>query len=124
MSREIVLDAGPLVALLYARDPHHEWVRAQWEMIESPLLTWQVVETEACFLARRLVPRRQAKVLESVRRGALDLSIPLAGEIDAVTKLVAKYCDVRMSLRDLGPDLGVLVGGLAVKKEMDHEALS
>ena len=100
MSREIILDAGPLVALLNARDPHHDWVRAQWGMIESPLLTCEAVVTEACFLARRLVPRGQEKVLEFVRRGALDLSFPLADEIDAVVQLAGRYRDVRMSLAD------------------------
>lgn len=100
MSRKIILDAGPLVALLNPRDVHHDWVRAQWDHIESPLLTCEAVVTEACFLARRLAHRGQEKVLEFVRRGVLDLSFPLADEIDAVAQLVAKYSDVPVSLAD------------------------
>lgn len=100
MSREIILNTGPLVALLNARDPHHDWVRAQWDMIGSPLLTCEPVGTEACFPARPLTHRGQEKVLEFVRRGALDPSFPLASETDTVAQLAAKYRDIPMSLAD------------------------
>lgn len=100
MSRTTILDTGPLVALLNARDPHHVWVRDQWEMIEAPLLTCEAVIGEACFLARRLSRDGQKKVLEFVRRGVLDLSFPLEDEIDAVTRLADKYRDIPMSLAD------------------------
>ncbi|MCZ0936597.1 MAG: PIN domain-containing protein [Gemmatimonadetes bacterium] len=100
MSRRIILDTGPLVALLNSRDPHHGWVREQWEAIEPPLLSCDAVVVEACFLARRLTRGGQSRVLEIVRRGTLDLSFSLSGEIDAVVQLVAKYRDVPMSLAD------------------------
>ena len=101
MSGGIILDAGPLVALLNAPDPHHDRVRAQWGLIDFPLLTCDAVVTEACFLARRLdCHRGHEKVLEFVRRGALDLSFPLAVEIDSVAQLAAKNRDVRTSLAD------------------------
>lgn len=100
MSRGIILDTGPLVALLNARDPHHDWVCTQWDLIEFPLLICDAVVAEACFLARRLTHRGQEKVLEFVRRGALDLSFPLAVEIDSIAQLAAKHRDVRMSLAD------------------------
>ena len=100
MSREITLDAGPLVAPLNARDPHHDWVRTQWDMIEAPLLTCEAAVTEACFLVRRLARRGQEKALEFVRHGALDLSFPLANEIDAISQPAAQSRDGRMSLAD------------------------
>lgn len=100
MSQEIILDTGPLIALLNSRDPRHEWVREQWDTIEAPLLTCEAVVSEACFLARHLVDLGQEKVLEFVRRGAVDPSFPLADEIDAVVRLVRKYRDVPMSLAD------------------------
>ena len=100
MNREIILDTGPLVALLNSRDPHHRWVSEQWDTIEPPLLTCEAVVVEACFLARRLVRDGQNKVLEIVRRGTLDLSFSLSGEIDAAVRLARKYRDVPMSLAD------------------------
>lgn len=100
MNRRVILDTGPLVALLDSRDAQHHWVRQQWERIEPPLLTCEAVVAEACFLARRLGEHGQEKVIESVRRGALDLSFRLADEIDAIVRLTAKYRDVPMSLAD------------------------
>ncbi len=100
MSREIILDTGPLVALLNSRDPHHGWVCEQWGMLDPPLLTCEAVVVEACFLARRLTRGGQSSILEIVRRGALDLSFSLSDEIDAVVRLVTKYRDVPMSLAD------------------------
>ena len=69
-------------------------------MIEPPLLTCEAVVVEACFLARRLVRDGQNKVLEIVRRGTLDLSFSLSGEIDQAVRLAKKYSDVPMSLAD------------------------
>ena len=100
MNHKVILDTGPLVALLNPRDPQHDWARAQWDTIEPPLLTCEAVVTEACFLARRLVPGGQEKVLEVVRRGTLNLSFSLADEIDAVSQLTTKYRNVPMSLAD------------------------
>ena len=100
MSREIILDTGPLVALLNSRDPHHSWAQEQWDRIEPPLLTCEAVVSEACFLARRLVHRGPERVLEFVRRGVLDLSFPLVDEIDPLVQLVKKYRTVPMSLAD------------------------
>lgn len=100
MSREIILDTGPLIALLNTRDPHHAWARDQWNAIEPPLLCCEAVVVEACFLARRLAPGGQSRVLDVVRRGALDLSFSLSDEIDAVDRLMEKYRDVPMSLAD------------------------
>jgi len=53
VNREVILDSGPLIALLDSRDLHHHWARAQWDVIEPPLLTCEAVVAEACLLARR-----------------------------------------------------------------------
>jgi len=50
VKRQVILDTGPLVALLDARDRHHAWAVAQWADIEPPLLTCESVISEACFL--------------------------------------------------------------------------
>ncbi len=100
MKSEVILDTGPLIALLNARDPHHRWAREHWGLIEPPLLTCEAVVSEACFLARRLVNRGPERVLEFVHRGVLDLTFPLAGEIEALVRLVKKYREVPMSLAD------------------------
>ena len=98
MNRDVILDSGPLIALLNSRDLHHHWARAQWDTIEPPLLTCEPVVAEACLLARRLGDGAEEKVLEFVRRGAVDLSFSLADEMEAVHESVTKHHDVPMSL--------------------------
>ena len=100
MNRKVILDSGPLIALLDSRDLHHGWARAQWDTIEPPLLTCDAVVAEACSLARHLGDAGEEKVLQFVRRGAVELSFSLAAEMEAVHELVTKHRDVSMSLAD------------------------
>ena len=100
MSKRSILDAGPLIALLDARDQHHRWVRERWDSIKPPLLTCEAVVVEACFLARRLVHRGPDKILQIIQRGTLDLTFSLSRETDAVVRLMKKYRGVPMSLAD------------------------
>ncbi|MCY4563442.1 MAG: PIN domain-containing protein [Gammaproteobacteria bacterium] len=99
MIGQVILDAGPLVALLNRRDRHHSWARDQWARISPPLIACEAVLAEACFLVRRF-PDGQQAVLDLARRGVLDLSYRLAEDADAVSRLMGKYRDVPMSLAD------------------------
>ena len=99
MKKEVILDTGPLVALLNRRDRHHRWAKDQWAEIAPPLLTCESVLAEACFLVRPFA-RGQTAVLEMVRRNVLDLSFRLAEETAAVSRLLKKYQNVPMSLAD------------------------
>ena len=99
MIRHVILDTGPLVALLDRNDRHHQWATDQWGQITPPLFTCEAVLAEACFLVRRF-PGGQAAVMDLVRRGILDLSFRLLEEIEAIARLLQKYQDVPMSLAD------------------------
>ena len=54
MTRRVILDTGPLIAILNPRDRHHRWAQEQWAQVTPPFLTCEAVITEACFLAHRL----------------------------------------------------------------------
>jgi uncharacterized protein len=99
MSRRVLLDTGPLVALLNARDAHHSWAESQWAMIEPPLLTCEAVLSEACFLLRGLSAGNTA-VMEFVRRGAVEVAFRLDEHVAPVSKLLDKYASMPMSLAD------------------------
>lgn len=100
MNRDVILDTGPLVALLNPSDRHHGWAREQWAGVKPPLLTCEAVITEACFLAHRLASGAEEGVMALIERGVLDLSFRLADEATAVARMIKKYHDLPMSLAD------------------------
>ncbi len=54
MSGQVLLDTGPLVALLDRSDTHHAWAVEQMRQVTLPLLTADAVVTEAAHLTRHL----------------------------------------------------------------------
>ncbi|MBV9658088.1 MAG: hypothetical protein JO295_08250 [Verrucomicrobia bacterium] len=53
MSETILVDAGPLVALLVRTETHHAWAREQADRLAAPLHTCQAVLAKAVHLLRR-----------------------------------------------------------------------
>ncbi len=49
MAEVVLLDAGPLVALMDPREMHHAWARAAFARLRLSLQTCQAVITETCF---------------------------------------------------------------------------
>jgi len=95
----VIVDAGPLVALLERRGRHHEWAKQHFSSLEPPLLTCEAVLAEACHLVRRL-PDGIPSVLEALSRGLLVIALDLERESQAVAQLVTRYQEVPMSLAD------------------------
>jgi len=95
--RPILLDAGPLVAYLNARDRYHEWARQQLSMMVVPLATCEAVLTEASFLLGRSGAH---VVLDMVERGVFSFPLDVQAEAPALHRLVAHYEDQPMSFAD------------------------
>ena len=47
--KAILLDTGPIIAILDRRDSHHEWVLPRIELLQGRLVTTGAVVTEATF---------------------------------------------------------------------------
>jgi uncharacterized protein len=95
----IILDTGPLVALLNRRDRDHRWAREVLDGIDPPIFTCDPVLSEACFLLRDLKGGPDA-VLELVARGIVRSDFRVASEADALRALMKKFENVPMSLAD------------------------
>jgi predicted nucleic acid-binding protein len=50
--KQVIIDTGPLVALIDATDTHHKWSSDQLRKLNDPLLTCDAVLSETCFLLR------------------------------------------------------------------------
>jgi len=113
--KRVLLDTGPLVAFLDARERNHPWASEVFASLEPPLYTCESVISEALFLLRAH-ERGPNAVLEMVDRGLIDIGFSLALEVEPIRKLMKKYAAVPMSLADaclvrmseLEPDSAVL----------------
>lgn len=99
MKRPVLLDTGPLLALLNCRDAHHAWATTRWALIKPPLLTCEAVLSEACFLLRGTPSGGQA-VMELIRRNIVVVAFRLEDHVAPVAKLLGKYASMPMSLAD------------------------
>lgn len=94
----MILDTGPLVALLNKGDAHHQWATQVWQTLTTPLLTCDAVVVETLFLLRH--QQRTAEVFAFLDSGAIELSFLLQTEYSAVCDLMTCYVNVPMSITD------------------------
>ncbi|MFU8892965.1 MAG: type II toxin-antitoxin system VapC family toxin [Luteolibacter sp.] len=99
MEEVVLIDAGPIVALLIARDQYHGWAKAEWARLKPPFLCCEAVLSEAQHIVRRL-GGDPLVILEFVRRGLIEVSFRAEPEIEALIELERSYADVPMSLAD------------------------
>jgi predicted nucleic acid-binding protein len=95
----VLLDAGPLVALLNGRDRQHDWAKDQFVRLRPPLLSCEAVLSETLFLLRDL--RLGAiETMRFIEKGILRLPFKLDEEAGAISRLLQRYTNVPMSLAD------------------------
>lgn len=99
MKSRVIVDAGPLVALLNSRDTHHAWVVQQLGEIQPPMLTCEAVLAEATYLTRAVAGARAA-LIEMLGEGFLSIGMALADHHSAILTMIRRYTDVPMSLAD------------------------
>ena len=95
----ILMDTGPLAALLNPNDEWHAWARETMRRLPTPLLTSEPVLTEASYLLRREgcdADEMFALTVESVVR----VGLRLEDEQASLRELMARYRSVPMSLAD------------------------
>ena len=98
--KRILVDTGPLVAILFRDDEHHGACVEALRQMPGPLLSCWPVITEAAWLLRAS-PRAVQQLLRSIDGSFLEL-LPLAGaEADAIATLMRQYEDMRPQLADL-----------------------
>jgi predicted nucleic acid-binding protein len=97
--RRVLLDTGPLVAFLNARDHFHEWAKRRLAEIEPPALTCEAVIAEASHLLRSTNGGAEA-VLGLLDSGLVVVPFRLDDEVEPLRRLLARYRDLPVSLAD------------------------
>ena len=95
----ILVDAGPLVALLSANDQHHRRCVRALKTIRQPLATvWPAITEATHLLATH--PTARAALLERLESGALGLMPLDRTDVPRIHDLMTKYADRTMDLAD------------------------
>lgn len=95
----ILIDAGPLVALVDADDQHHVVCVNALQNLREPLATVWPPLTEAMYLLEDL-PKAQNAIWEMVERGAINLLPLQSNDVPRIRELMRKYEDRKMDLAD------------------------
>ena len=97
--RAVLVDAGPLIALLDRSDDHHERVAGALAEIHDPLVTVWPPIVEAMYLLS-FSRRAQGALWEMLETGALRL-LPLdRSDVSRMRELMAKYESLPMDMAD------------------------
>jgi predicted nucleic acid-binding protein len=95
----ILVDAGPLIALIHKDDAHHAECVAALQLITEPLGTVWPALTEAMYLLS-FSWKAQEALWEMIERGVVVL-LPLEQrELSRIRELMKKYKDLPMDLAD------------------------
>jgi predicted nucleic acid-binding protein len=97
--RQILIDTGPLVALLDADDRDYaRCVRAARRLSDDLLTTWPVL-TEAMYLLSH-APKAQDALLAKIEEGTVQTAVLDADDAREMRALMKKYRDLPMDFAD------------------------
>jgi predicted nucleic acid-binding protein len=95
----VLVDAGPLVAVIDRTDTHHRRCAAALDIIHDPLLTVWPAFTEAMHLLR-YDPRDQRALWDMIGAGGLIFADLGPDDFPRMRELMWKYRDLPMDLAD------------------------
>ena len=99
MSDAVLIDAGPLVALIDRSDSWHLRCRHTFEQLDAPPCTIWPALAEASHLLRRSF-RAQSLLLQLITGETIKIAQLDSHDVPRVHELMAKYHDLPMDLAD------------------------
>lgn len=98
-ARAVLVDTGPLAALLNRTDQHHAACVKTLQQLDNPLYTVWPVVTEAMYLLS-FSGQAQEALLDFFTREAIRLAPLTADDLPRIRDLLRKYRDLPMDLAD------------------------
>src|SRR5271163_1078047 len=95
----VIVDTGPIIALLDRKEEHHLWSSEHLRNLRKPLLTCDAVLTEACFLLAEYphVLRQLGNVLDNQ---FIISDFESASQTSRIFDLMETYQNIPMSFAD------------------------
>jgi predicted nucleic acid-binding protein len=97
--RRVLVDTGPLVAIVSSADQHHNTCVETLRELPGPLFSCWPVITEAAWLLRKH-PGAVKRLLNSISEGFLELLTIQSSEAAQIARLMEKYKNIRSQLAD------------------------
>jgi uncharacterized protein len=97
--RRVLVDTGPIVAILSRRDQYHRTCVEALREMPGPLFTCWPVITEAAWLLRRDSNAIQ-QLLISIDAGLFELLALTTADAKPISSMMKKYRDIRIQLAD------------------------
>lgn len=95
----VLIDAGPLVALLSKRDKDHARCVDVLKSLHEPLMTTWMAVTEAIYLLSFSI-RAQIALLEMIERESILVASPEVSDLPDIRNLLRQYADLPMDFAD------------------------
>jgi predicted nucleic acid-binding protein len=95
----VLVDTGPLVAILSRADEHHKTCLQVLRDLPGPLFSCWPVITEAAWLLRAY-PRAVQQLLKSIGNGFVELLPVASSEAKAIADVMKRYENIRPQLAD------------------------
>ncbi len=99
MLRQVLVDTGPLVALINKSDAHHAWAVNEAAAIERPLFTCESVISEAHFLLGR-IPNGREGLIGMLETQVIQVPFSFDEESNELCTLLKQYQSVPISVAD------------------------
>ena len=96
----VLLDTGPIVALLSKDDAEHERAERLFADCAPPFRCCEAVLAEACFLMKKVHPAAPAEVIALGRKGVFEISFSLPDHWTEIERVLRKYANRPISLAD------------------------
>ena len=96
----ILLDTGPIVALLSRDDSHHARAAQLFSECEPPFRCCEAVVAETCYLMRKVHKAGAAEVIALGRKGVYEICMTLENHWTNVEALLRRYANRPISLAD------------------------
>ena len=96
----VLLDTGPLVALLSKDDAEHPRAKRLFADCVPPFRCCEAVIAEACFLMRKVDAAGPAEVIALGRKGVYEIALSIEDHWANIERLLRKYVNQPISLAD------------------------
>jgi predicted nucleic acid-binding protein len=99
VSDQILVDTGPLVALIDSDSHYHDWAVNIWKRAKAPAYTCEAVITEATFLLQRDAVQTDA-LYELICSGSLAIGLHFSDCATDIRALIKRYKNIPISFAD------------------------